>query len=89
MGNKALHIAWVSLIVLSIAATALSFPAINSYWPTASGIAVLILAWLKARIILARYLGLAAAPAWARGFDLALGGLFVIFLALYLVPILR
>jgi len=87
MTHKTLHIALISLIGLSLASTLLSFPAFSSHWSTASGIAVLLLAWQKARIILAQYLGLAAAPRWQRGFNLALGAVFLTFLALYLVPL--
>ena len=88
-GPQKLHIAWVSLIGLSIMSTALTFPALATYWPTASGLSVLVLAWLKARIILARYLGLATAPRWQSGFNRALGAVFLAFMALYLVPLLR
>jgi hypothetical protein len=42
---------------------------------------VLCLAGVKAHLILTRYLGLSAAPAWARGFDLVL----VLLLALFAV----
>jgi Zn-dependent protease len=83
-----LHIAWLSLIGLSIASTALSFPVLSTYWPTATGLSVLLFAWLKARIILAEYLGLAAAPRWQRGFNHALGALCLTFSALYLAPLL-
>jgi hypothetical protein len=86
MTNKALHTAWVSLIGLSIASTLLSLPETGSHWPTASGLVVLLLAWQKARIILARYLGLSAAPAWRHGFNLALGALFLILSGLFLRP---
>ena len=46
----------------------------------AADAAILALAGAKARIILARYLGLAAVPALQRGFDLAL----LLFVALLL-----
>jgi len=50
----------------------------------AAGATILGLGWLKARIILSRYLRLAEAPAILRGFELALA-LFVLLLAgLYL-----
>lgn len=79
--------AWLWLIMLSLAATAVSvWP-----WPVAftpvAGTLVLGLAWLKARVILARYLGLAAAPFWRRGFDMALGLFCLLLLGLYLAPL--
>lgn len=86
MISRSLHIAWLSLIGLSMASTLLSLPALANFWPVSTGVAVLLLAWQKARIILAQYLGLAAAPTWRRGFNLALGGLFMVFLGLYMLP---
>ncbi len=50
------------------------------------GIAILVLAWLKARLILAAYLGLAAAPFWRRGFEIALAAYGLLLAALYLIP---
>lgn len=86
MTRRALYIAWGSLIALSLASTLLSLPAVWTQWPMATGITVLLLAWLKARVILMRYLGLAAAPTWRRGFDFALAVLCLLMLGLYLVP---
>ena len=40
------------------------------------------------RLILTRYLGLANAPFWRRGFDVTLGLFVLLLLALYLVPAL-
>ena len=48
---------------------------------------ILTLAWLKARVILGRYLGLAAAPFWRRGFNLSLALFCLLLLGLYLVPL--
>ncbi|WP_157771621.1 hypothetical protein [Thioclava nitratireducens] len=45
------------------------------------------LAWQKARIILGKYLGLVQAPAWRRGFDVALTGVCLLLLVLYLAPL--
>lgn len=87
MTRKALYIAWGALIALSLASTVLSLPAIWAHWPVATGVAVLGLAWQKARIILSQYLGLAQAPAWRRGFELALGLLCLLMLGLYLMPL--
>jgi hypothetical protein len=51
-----------------------------------AGSVVLCLAWLKARTILSRYLGLAVAPAWLRGFNTVLGLYALLLLGLYLIP---
>lgn len=80
--------AWLALIGLSLGSTLIAL----WHWPGAlaalAGALILTLAWLKARIILARYLGLAAAPFWRRGFDIALAAFCLLLLALYLVPVL-
>lgn len=83
-----LLVAWGSLIVLSLGTTLLSLADIWAVWPIAAGIGVLTLAWLKARIILSQYLGLAAAPFWMRGFEFALAALCLLFLGLYLLPVI-
>lgn len=65
--------AWIGLLALSAASTVLAvgFPANKPGLAlTLSGAAILALAWLKARLIFARYLGLAAAPFWLRGFEI-------------------
>ena len=49
---------------------------------------LLVLAGLKAEVILARYLALAAAPEWLRGFRGALALLLAALYALYLAPLL-
>ena len=45
-------------------------------------LAILMLAWAKALIILRSYLGLAAAPAWGRGFAIVLGAYMILAMAL-------
>ena len=87
MTQRTLYIAWVSLIVLSLGSTLLSLSGVWTHWQLAASIATLVLAWQKARIILAQYLGLAAASAWRRGFEFALGMLCLLMLGLYLVPL--
>lgn len=80
--------AWLALVGLGAATSA--FAALGGSppvsWPLAA--AVLALAWLKARLILARYLGLAAAPTWRRGFETVLGLYALLLLGLFLVPAL-
>lgn len=86
MTRKSLYIAWGALIGLSTGSTLLTADTIWAQWPAVTGIAVLLLAWQKARIILTRYLGLADAPTWRRGFDFALAVLCLLMLGLYLTP---
>lgn len=83
MKDHRLYIAWGALMALSLGSTLLSLPAIWVRWPVIAGTGVLVLAWLKARVILLRYLGLAEAPSWQRGFDISLGLFLLILLALY------
>ena len=45
--------------------------------------AILVLAWLKARVILNRYLGLAGVPGARRGFGAGLGAFALAALVLY------
>jgi hypothetical protein len=54
----------------------------------AAGAAILAQALVKARVILARYLGLDAAPSWLSGFTTVLGLWALLMLGLYLVPVL-
>lgn len=79
--------AWLWLIGLSLGSTAVSL----WHWPPAftalAGGVILVLAWLKARVILARYLGLCDAPFWRRGFEISLGLFCLLLLALYLAPL--
>lgn len=79
--------AWVALLGLSLGSTALSLRPWSPELAAPAGSLILALAWLKARVILARYLGLAAAPSWRRGFDLALGLFCLLLLGLYLMPL--
>ena len=79
--------AWGLLLALSAASTALA--ALHPLPPGASvhiaNAALLLLALIKARVILARYLDLAAAPGWLRGFSAVLAGYMAVMLALALV----
>ena len=87
MTGRRLFLAWIGLLALSIASTLLALPTIGPALQWALGVAVLTLAWLKARIILAQYLGLSAAPFWRRGFEISLGCFCGLLLALYLIPL--
>ena len=72
--------AWALLVGLSLVAAACSMGLpIRIAAP-----AILLLALLKARIILRDYLDLASAPSWARGFTLTLSLFCATILGLYL-----
>jgi len=88
MTCRSLYIAWALLIGLSLGSTALSASGVWVQWPVWAGVAVMALAWQKARIILAQYLRLQEAPRWRRGFDVGLTGLCLLMLGLYLAPLL-
>ncbi|MBC7146897.1 MAG: nitric oxide reductase F protein [Thioclava marina] len=81
--------AWAWLIALSAASTALAVAVsqglLSGRGVTLGGAAILILAWAKANVILSRYLGLAQAPFWHRGFRIVLGLYAVLLLGLYLI----
>ncbi|MGB4829362.1 MAG: cytochrome C oxidase subunit IV family protein [Paracoccaceae bacterium] len=62
--------AWAILLALSAASTGLAASGIAG---AGLSLSVLVLAGMKARVILGAYLGLASAPSWQRGFDLTLG----------------
>lgn len=80
--------AWLWLLALAAASTALALATdagvISGLWTKVASAAILTLSWLKARVILADYLGLNAAPAIRRGFDLVLALFMALLLALYL-----
>lgn len=73
--------AWALLVALSAASTALAASGLSG---AALALPILILAGLKAHVILRDYLGLAAAPGWLRGFDLGLTLLILAFAGLSL-----
>lgn len=66
--------AWAALALLSALSTLLA--QLPADWPRpagrAAGVAVLLVAGVKARVILSRYLGLRGAPGAQRAFDFAL-----------------
>lgn len=77
--------AWLALMALSLAATAVAILRTDSpAWAgTAAGAVILGFSWLKARIIMNRYLGLDAYPGARRGFAAGLGAFAAAALALY------
>lgn len=76
--------AWTALIGLSLCSTLVSLGDLPPGLTALSGALVLALAWLKARVILARYLGLESAPFWRRGFEISLAVFGLLLLGLYL-----
>jgi len=80
--------AWAALMLLSLGSTVIARLVGTGGLGRASGLvagaAILALAWAKARVILARYLGLAQAPSWRPGFEIVLGVYALGLLGLYL-----
>ena len=81
--------AWIALIAFSLGSTAVSLWSWPAHLTAVAGALVLTLGWLKARVILARYLGLVAAPFWRRGFEISLALFCVLLLGLYLLALAR
>lgn len=80
--------AWAALLALSAASTLISIAVaggLDGKALTFAGTAILALAWAKAQIIAARYLGLANAPPLQRGFAIALALYMAVLLLLYLL----
>lgn len=75
--------AYLALLALSAASTAVAASGLSGRW---LALLVLTLAWAKARLILNRYLGLAQAPAIARGFALVLGLFMALVMGLAALP---
>ena len=73
--------AWAMLLALSAGSTALAASGLTG---AALTLPILILAGLKAHVILRDYLGLTVAPGWLRGFDLGLTLLILTFAGLSL-----
>ncbi|POF27742.1 nitric oxide reductase F protein [Roseibium marinum] len=78
--------AWVTLMVLSGASVLVALTGGASFGGSVAGALILLFAWMKARVILARYLGLWRAPAWLSGFNWVLGLYCMLLLGLFLAP---
>lgn len=85
MASRVLFQFWGLLVVLSAATTGLTMVHAQGHLKQLITAAVLALAGVKARIILARYLGLAASRFWTRVFDVVLGVFLALALVIYLV----
>jgi hypothetical protein len=70
--------AWAALVALSLGTVILATADVSGRGAAVAAAGVLVLAGFKARVILARYLGLGRSLFWTRAFDLAIG----LFLAL-------
>lgn len=75
--------AWVALVVLSVGTALLATADVSGRGATVVAAGVLVLAGLKARVILARYLGLAGTRFWTRVFDMVIGLFLALSFALY------
>lgn len=78
--------AFAALATLSLATAALTVIADDGGLHPALAAALLVLAGVKATVILRRYLGLAAAPAWRRGFETVLALLLITLFTVWLIP---
>lgn len=82
MPTRDLVHAWLALLLLSYGTVLIASNGTHASAWMAGG--VLLLAGLKARVILARYLGLSGSRFWMRVFDLAIGLFLAAAFALYL-----
>jgi uncharacterized membrane protein YecN with MAPEG domain len=73
--------AWIGLVTMSGAGALVANLALSGVLLAAL---TLGLVFLKSRLILRHYLGLAAAPSWARGFDLVMAAFCLLVLGLAL-----
>lgn len=84
MEARALMTAWVWLVALSIATTLWTLVDGGGAGRIVGAGGVLLLAGLKARIILARYLRLERSRFWMSAFGGAIGGFLALAFAIYL-----
>ena len=83
-GPDILSRAWLMLLVLSGGSAVVAELVGSGLDRRLAGAMIILLALLKARIILSRYLGLSQAPTWRRGFNLSLSLFCLMLLGLYL-----
>lgn len=84
MHDRALVEAWGWLVALSTATTGLTLIDASGAQGMAAAAGVLLLAGLKARIILARYLKLGPSRFWMSALGGAIGGFLALGFAIYL-----
>ena len=75
---------WGLLIALSLASTGAAAVVSRGLGGQAAVAAILMLAWIKAHLVLRTYLGLGRTPQLLRGFDIVLGLCMIAMLALAL-----
>lgn len=80
--------AWGWLVGLGLVTTAAAEGVSAGLAVPVLGTLILAVAFLKARLILVRYLGLDRAPGWRRGFEGAIGAFMALLAGLYLAPAL-
>ncbi len=85
MTRDTLTRAWIWLIALSAGSAVVAVFVEQGMDRRIAGSLILILALFKSRTILSRYLGLADAPSWRRGFNMVLSFYCVLLLGLYLI----
>ncbi|WP_428643916.1 hypothetical protein [Roseibium sp.] len=78
--------AFLALTALSAGSVAVAAFTGAQFEAALTGTVVLALAFLKARVIVSRYLGLWQAPGWLAGFSWVLGIYCLLLLGLYLAP---
>lgn len=81
--------AWAGLLLMSAASVLIAAGFTDRLSAGATGALVLVFAWMKARVVLSRYLGLWQAPTWLSGFNWVLGLFCLLLLGLFLVPEFR
>ncbi len=86
MTRNPLTRAWFALLLLSFGSTLIAATLGHGVAPPVAGALILLLAWLKAQVILSRYLALWQAPVWRAGFNWVLGFYCLLLLGLYLIP---
>lgn len=84
MSLDTLSRAWLLLLALSGGSAVVAELVGTGFDRRLAGALIIMLALMKARIILSRYLGLAQAPTWRRGFSLSLALFCLLLLGLYL-----
>jgi nitric oxide reductase NorF protein len=73
--------AWLTLVALSVGTVVLTMPGVSGTLLVAGG--VLLLAGIKAHVILTRYLGLVRSRFWTHAFDFAIAAFLLLSFSLY------
>lgn len=84
MPDRDLIRAWIGLVVLSMGTVLIASAGTSGHSGTLMAVSVLVLAGLKARVILSRYLGLSGSRFWTRTFDMIIGTFLTVSFGLYM-----